>query len=125
MNELYCLYGKKLLKTMSRGQCCVWGCHNRKGRCPEDTRGNRVCGCAELRYTSCPESGNLLSLHCIQKMPEQVKKLTVSKINKTRQGSTCGKLWEPSSDTCICNMHYKDYKGPTRSNNTVVPCYFK
>lgn len=22
-------------------------------------------------------------------------------------------------------MHYKDFKGPTRSNNVVVPCYFK
>ena len=84
-----------------------------------------MCGCTELRSTSCPESGKLLSLHYIQKMPEQVKKLTVSKINKTRQGTTCGKLWEPSSETCICNMHYKDYKGLTRLNNTVVPCYFK
>ena len=84
-----------------------------------------MCGCTEMRSTSCPGSGTILSLHCIQKMPEQVKKLTVSKINKTRQRSTSGKLWEPSSDTCICNMHYKDFKGPTRLNSTVVPCYFK
>ena len=25
--------------SMSRRQCSIWGCSNRKGRCPEDTEG--------------------------------------------------------------------------------------
>ena len=39
------------------------------------------------RPAGCPSSRELLSLHYIQKMPDEMKKLTVSKINWTRQSS--------------------------------------
>ena len=35
--------------VMSRRQCSIWECSNRKGRCPEDTEGKRHCSCAEIR----------------------------------------------------------------------------
>ena len=54
----------------------------------------------------------------------QVKKLTVSKINKTRQSSGGG-LWVPSDESCICNMHYEDFEGPSRWKINLVPRYFK
>ena len=110
---------------MSLRQCCVWGCHNRKGRCPKNIAGTAICGCSKLRSTGCPKSQELFSLHYIDKMPDHVKRLTVSTINKTRQGASCGSLWKPSAESCICNMHFKDFKGPTRSNYIVVPCFFK
>ena len=109
---------------MSRRQCCVWGCHNRKGRCLENIKGERICGCPDLRSTGCPKSRELLPLHYIQKMPDQVKKLTASKINKNRQSSGGG-LWVPSDESCICNMHYEDFKGPSRWKINLVPRYFK
>ena len=90
---------------MSRRQCCAWGCHNRKGRCPEDIKGVRVCGCPSLRCTDCPKSGELLSLHYIEKMPDSVKRVVVSKINQTRKGPK-GTNWKPTAESCICNMHY-------------------
>ena len=72
---------------MSSRQCCVWGCHNRKGRCPEDVKDARVCECPNLLSTGCPKSGEL---HYIEKMPDQVKKAVVSKINKTKQTPSGG-----------------------------------
>ena len=41
------------LKKMSRRECCVWGCSNRKGKCPEDIAGNRLCGCHLPRNEGC------------------------------------------------------------------------
>ena len=82
-----------------------------------DIAGTTVCGCSKLRSTGCPKSFH----HYIDKMPHYVKRLTVSKIKKTREGVSCGSLWKPSAESCICNMRLKDFKGPTRSNNTVVP----
>ena len=53
----------------------------------------RVCGCPNFRATGFPRSEELLSLHYIKKMPDQVMmKFAVSKINKTRQSSGGG-LW--------------------------------
>ncbi len=49
----------------SRRQC-VWGCHNRKGRCPEDIHS----GCPKLVGTNCPRSRELLTLHYITKLEE-------------------------------------------------------
>ena len=70
------------LKSMSFCQCCAWGCHNRKGRCPENVEGVRICGCPELfRSKSCPKSFDLLTLHCIAKMAPNVQK-NVIKRNK-------------------------------------------
>lgn len=48
----------------------------------------------------------------------------ITKVNKTRQGP-CGGSWKPSSESCICNMHYKDFKGPSRHKNNILPFYFK
>ncbi len=53
-----------------------------------------------------------------------MKKLTVSKINKTRK-SAKGRLWVPSEESCICNMQYEKFKGPSRWKNDVVPQHFK
>jgi hypothetical protein len=58
---------------MSWQQCCVWGCSNRKGRCPEDVSGNRLCGCSTLTTTDCPKSKHSLTLHAIEGMPDAVK----------------------------------------------------
>ena len=74
--------------------------------------------------TDCPRSGELLTLHYITKMPAQVKRFVITKINRTRQGP-CGGAWKPSAESCICNMHYKDFNGPSRRNNNIMPCFFK
>ena len=57
-------------------------------------------------------------------MPDSTKKFVVDKVNLTRKGSD-GKKWAPTAESCICNLHYKDFKGPTRSDNRVLPQYFK
>ena len=62
---------------MSRHQCCVWGCHNRKGSCAEGTN----CGCPELLAEHCPQP-EILTLHVISSMPEPVKRAVVTKIYK-------------------------------------------
>ena len=66
---------------MSRQQCCRWGSHNRKDRCPEDVEGDPVCGCPNLLSTSCPKSEKLLSPHYVEKMPDSTKKFVVDKVN--------------------------------------------
>ena len=40
--------------SMSRPQCSVWECSNRKGRCSEDGEGNKQCNCQELCVTDLP-----------------------------------------------------------------------
>ena len=110
-------------QLMSRRQCCVWGCHNRKGRCAVDISGNRLCKCPVLQVNGCPKP-HLLTLHTINKMPETVKRAVVQKINLTRQ-SPGGSKWLPSTEAVICNVHYLHFIGPTRGNKNLVPVYFK
>ena len=72
-----------------------------------DIAGTMVCECSKLRSTVCPKSQELLSLHYIDKMPDHVKRLTVSKIKKTRQGVSCGNLWNPLSHaSAICILKF-------------------
>ena len=39
----------------------------------EDVEGTRVCKYPELHFNGCPGSGELLSLHYIEKMPDDLK----------------------------------------------------
>ncbi len=106
---------------MSRRQCCSWGCHNRKGiRCPEDIEGNRVCGCANLLFTGCPRSGELLSLHYVEKMPESTRKFVIEKVNITRKGSN-GKKWAPTAESCNAIFIIKILKFP--QDPTIKYCH--
>ena len=109
--------------NMSRRQCCVWGCHNRKGRYPEDIDENRLCECINVQTKHCPKR-DILSLHTIELMPHHVKQAVLQKINLTRQGPG-GNKWRPTKDSVICNVHYENFKGPTRDSMDVVPIYFK
>ena len=109
---------------MSRRQCCVWGCSNRKGRCPEDVDGVRICGCSIPRTADCPKSNDLLTLHSIDVMPTLTKQEVIKKINMTR----CGKrftVWTPSKQSVICNLHYEDFAGPSRKDPNRIPVHFK
>jgi len=112
-----------LLSKMSRCQCCVWGCHNRKGRCAKDVDGNRLCECSILRNKNCPKR-DILSLHTIDCMPQQVQRAVIQKINLTRQGPR-GTKWKPTKETVICNVHYAGFKGPTKDNKDDIPINFK
>jgi len=105
---------------MSRRQCCAWGCHNRKGRCAEDIHGNRLCGCPVLQTHGCPKP----ELHTINKMPKPVKQAVIQRINITRQGLG-GIKWLPTAEAVICNVHYIDYKGPSKENKDLVPVHCK
>ena len=108
---------------MSRRLCCVWGCTNKKGKCPEDIAGNRLCGCPLARNHGCPKP-QYLTLHSIHSMPDHVKQVVIEKINLTRQGGWQTK-WQPSKEAVICNIHYADCKGPTRDESDVLPINFK
>ena len=108
---------------MSRRQCCVWGCSNRKGRCPKDVGGALVCGCSAVRFTDCPKSANILTLHNMARMPDDTKKATIARINLTRSAEK-GKKWEPTGDCFICNLHYADFIGPSRKSPKRIPEYF-
>lgn len=57
-------------------------------------------------------------------MPEPIKRSVIEKINHTRQGLQRTK-WQPKKEAVICNVHYPDFKGPTRVNPDVLPIYFK
>ena len=65
---------------MSHHQCSVWGCSNRKGRCPEDVHGERRCSCEELRTKGWPETDTLLTLHNIGKMPQTVSRDIIKRL---------------------------------------------
>ena len=99
------------------------GLSNRKGRCAEDTKGNRLCGCPELQVQSCPKR-DILSLHVISSMPEPVKRAVIIKVNLTRQGPG-GRRWQPGKDAVICNIYYEDHQEPSRDNRNLVPVHFK
>ena len=81
--------------------------HNKKGRCAEDTKGNRLCGCPELQVQNCPKR-DILSLHVISSMPEPVKRAVITKVNLTRKGPG-GRRWQPGKDAVICDVHYEDH----------------
>ena len=110
-------------RQMSRRQCCVWACHNRKGRCAEDIDGKQLCGYPVLEVHDCPKP-ELLTLHAINKMPHSVREEVIHKINGTRQNHRGGK-WRPSQNARICNVHYLDFKGPSKGNRDAIPVYFK
>ena len=93
---------------MSRQQCCVWGCSNKKGKCPEDISGNRLCDCPLPQNKGC-HRGEYLTMRNIHSMPELVKRAVIEKINHNRQGSQRIK-WKPSQEAFICNVHYADFK---------------
>ena len=118
------IIGRIAVLSMSRRQCSVWGCSNRKGRCPEDVEGNRRCNCRELRVTGCPESKALLTLHNIGKMPPEIHRIVVAQLNKTRKGPG-GKLWKPGPEAYVCNSHYVGFQGPSKGRLNVIPTLFR
>ena len=76
-----------------------------------------------LEAQHCPKP-ELLSLYSIRRMSESIIRAVVTKINFTRQGPK-GKRWQPSKEAVICNVHYLDYKGPSKANRQLIPVYFK
>ena len=118
------IIGRIAVLSMSRRQCSVWGCSNRKGRCPEDVEGNRRCNCRELRVTGCPESKALLTLHNVGKMPPEIHRIVVAQLNKTRKGPG-GKLWKPGPEAYVCNSHYVGFQGPSKGRLNVIPTLFR
>ena len=92
------------LKKMSRYECCVWGCSNRKGKCPEDIAGNWLCGCHLPRIEDCPKR-EYLTLHGIHNMSKPVKRSVIEKINHTWQGLQRTK-WQPSKEAVIGTDEY-------------------
>ena len=57
-------------------------------------------------------------------MPKPVKRAVIQRINITRQGPG-GIKWLPAAEAVICNVHYIDYKGPSKENKDLVPVHFK
>ena len=53
-------------------------------------------------------------------MPEHMKRAVIKKVNITRQGP---KKWKSTKKTVICNMHYLNFKGPSRPDNNVIPIF--
>ena len=97
-------------KNMSRCQCCVWSCTNKKGQCPEDMAGNRSCGCPFSWKEGCSKP-EYVTLYSINSMPELVKQAVIEKINHIRQGLQQTK-WQPPK------------QGPSRVNNDILPIYY-
>ena len=104
-------------------QCCVWSCSNRKGRYPLDVHGALVCERSEMRLTGCPKSAEIITLHNIARMPDDIKKTTIARINLTRSVEN-GKKWEPTGDCFIYKLHYEDFIGPSRKTPNRIPEYF-
>ena len=46
--------------------------------------GALVCGCSDLSYTDCPKSADILTLHNMALMADDIKKETISRINMTQ-----------------------------------------
>ena len=82
-----------------------------------------MCGCSEVRFTDCPKSVDILTLHNIPRMPDDTKKTTIARINLTRSAEK-GKKWEPDGDCFICNLHYEGVVGPSRKSPNRIPEYF-
>ena len=82
-----------------------------------------MCGCSEVRFTDCPKSADILTLHNIARMPDDTKKATIARINLTRSAEK-GKKWDPDGDCFICNLHYEGFVGPSRKSPNRIPEYF-
>ena len=89
----------------------------------EDISGNRFCGCHKIQFSGCSRP-DLLTLHAISKMPVLTKRAVTQRVNITRQGPQQSR-WKASPGAIICNVHYKDFVGPSRSNRNLVPVHFK
>ena len=68
--------------------------------------------------------GEYLTLHNIHSMSEPIKRATVEKINHTRISVQRTK-WQPTKEAVICNVHYADFKGPSRVDPDILPIHFK
>ena len=82
-----------------------------------------MCGCSEVRFTDCPKSADILTLHNIARMPDDTKKAPIAPINLTRSAEK-GKKWEFDGDCFICNLHYEGFVGPSRKSPNRIPEYF-
>ena len=89
----------------------------------EDIDGNRLCGCPQLQVDGCPKP-ELVTLYTISKMPQSIKRAVIQRINLTRQGPEQSR-WKASSTAVICNVHYEDFMGPSKTNKFCIPVYFK
>ena len=102
--------------THSRRQCCVYGCHNRKGFCPITSSGDRACNCPPSRASKrCPdsESHRLPTLHTINSLDEDVRKTVLQYMRRNSVSSRSGNQWVPNKDDSICNFHFPDNIGPS------------
>jgi len=54
-------------------------------------------------------------------MPVSIKRTVIQRINITRQGPEQTR-WKASPSAVICNMHYENFVGPSK---TRIPVYFK
>ena len=105
----------------SKRQCCVVGCYNRKGYCPVTVCGQHLSGCpAEGPRKNCPNTDlGLPTLHAVNLLHEDVRKVVLTYVN--RVWDTRFKRWEPKKTDCICNVHFPDFKGPTRTDKLCFP----
>ena len=69
----------------------------------------------EIRRKDCPELSVMVLLHSIDKMPQKVYQIVVQKMNQTRMDQR-GAQWKPGPEANICNFHYDEFKGPTRTD---------
>jgi len=103
--------------NMLKHRCCVWGCNNTKGKCPEDVDEKWICDCPIPRVEGCHRR-KYSTLHSIANMPEHVRRAEVEKINHTQQGLQRTK-WNP------VYFAYPDFKGPSRGYSDVLTIYFR
>ena len=73
-----------------------------------------------MRFTGCPKSAEIITLHNIARMPDDIKKTPIVRINLTRSVEK-GKKREPAGDCFIYNLHYEDFVGPSRKTPNRIP----
>ena len=76
-----------------------------------------------MRFTNCPKSADILTLHIIARMPDDTKKTTIAQINLMSSAEK-GKKWEPDRDCFICNLHYEGFVYTSRKSPNHIPEYF-
>ena len=57
-------------------------------------------------------------------MSQGISRIAIAHISKTRKGLN-GAVWKPGPEAYICNSHYENFQGPSRSCPNVVPVYFR
>ena len=74
-----------------------------------------------MKQEACPLSSSIVQLHKLQAMKPRIRDEVVRRLSRK---SLSRKNWKPANVAAICNLHYENHTGPTRSDLNGLPSLF-